>query len=76
MTPPTRLVHAGREGLGEVISAGGEIHRLSEARHITDASPIDRAVQVLTNPASLARKMNKTIPSWVRFVGVCVVAMA
>ena len=56
MTPPPRLVHAGRDGVGEVLSAGGGVPRSSEARHITDASAIDRAVQVHTNPASLARR--------------------
>ena len=46
--------------LGRCFQQGGEVPRSSlrssEARHITEASAIDRAVHVPTNPASLARR--------------------
>ena len=44
------------DDLGEVLSAGGEVPRSSEAYQVIETPAIHRAVQVLTNPATLARR--------------------
>ena len=43
-----------RDDLGEVLSAGGEVPRSSEAHQVMETPAIHRAVRVLTNPATLA----------------------
>ena len=44
------------DDLGEVLSAGGEVPRSSAARQVMETPAIHRAVRVLTNPATLARR--------------------
>ena len=44
------------DDLGEVLSAGGKVPRSSEAQQVMETPAIHRAVQVLTNPAALARR--------------------
>ena len=60
MPPPPAVpqfpVDASNDDLGEVLSAGEEVTRSTEPRHVIEGPAIHRAVQVLTNPALLVRR--------------------